>query len=91
MNKNYRKAKRNYWRRAKVSEVLDRFMVWGSSFLALCGDGKRNNWSVLFAQLFYTECPCCIFWRGLSIGFLCGAASMAAVFLAIFAGITAFF
>lgn len=68
INKGYRRAKAQYWKRAYIASILDSIMSFGASFLHICGEGKRNNWSVLLAQLFYTKCPCCLFYRGVTIG-----------------------
>lgn len=51
-----------------VSTFVDEWMTWGASFLYMCTEGKHNNWSILFARVFYTECPCCNFYRGVTVG-----------------------
>lgn len=39
-----------------------------SKLLRLCGNGKKNNWSVRFADYFFVDCGCCLFWRGVMVG-----------------------
>lgn len=78
----YRRAKKRLMFRARIANVLDTVMTEFASHLHMCGEGKKNNWSILFAQIFYTECPCCNFFRGVSVGFvtalaLCGLLALA--------------
>lgn len=40
----------------------------------------NSRWS-LFAELFWIECPVCLFWRGLSFGFFCASALAIALVL----------
>lgn len=70
----YRAAK-VYRRRFKsVQSVIDRAFSFGADRLPLCGNGRRHNWSVMIADAFFVNCPCCIFWRGVVVGFgLCAA------------------
>lgn len=45
--------------------------------LPMCGHGKRHNWSVQFADLFFPAsngCGCCWFWRGIVTGAVLGFA-----------------
>ena len=36
--------------------------------LPFCGNGRRHNASVMFADLFWTDCNCCNFYRGVFVG-----------------------
>jgi hypothetical protein len=64
----YQKVKR--YKRAHVwlSKKIDAFFTWGSNPLPMCGNGKRHNWSVMLADLFFVGCACCIFYRGVIFG-----------------------
>lgn len=65
----YHHAKRWLYRRAVVATWIDDTMSAVAARLPLCGEGKKHNMSILFAQLFFTECPCCLFYRGVTVGF----------------------
>lgn len=64
----YRSAKRLVKVIGAVSDLADAVMTWCASFLGICESGKKVNWFVVFARMFYTECPCCLFYRGVTIG-----------------------
>lgn len=69
----YKSAKRALQRRQRVHVMVDGFFTWGASSMALCGEGRKNNWSILFTDMIFTDCPCCLVFRGMFIGFI-GAA-----------------
>lgn len=79
----YRRAKRWRDRRAKLSEMIDTVLTAAAHKLHMCGQGKHHNWSVLFAQLWFTDCPCCLFYRGVTLGAVVGiaAATVAQLFI----------
>lgn len=64
----YRSAKRLVKVIRFISDVADAVMTWTASFLGICESGKKVNWFVVFARMFYAECPCCLFYRGVTIG-----------------------
>jgi hypothetical protein len=78
-----RRARRWTRRRAKLANFLDTLLTRASVPLHMCGEGKRHNWSVLFADLFFTMCPCCLFYRGVAVGAL-SVALVAALLAAVF-------
>lgn len=47
---------------------LERVLERCSALLRMCGHGKDNNWSVRFADWFFVDCACCLFWRGVGVG-----------------------
>ena len=51
---------------------MERFLEFISKTLGMCGNGPPNNLWVRFAELFFVNCPCCIFWRGFVVGGLVG-------------------
>jgi hypothetical protein len=65
-----RHARKWLRRRAKLANLIDAQLTRAAGRLHMCGEGKRHNWSVLFAELFFTDCPCCLFWRGVTVGAL---------------------
>jgi hypothetical protein len=44
--------------------------------LAMCGHGVRMGWSVRVAELFFTQCACCVFWRGVLVGLMAALAML---------------
>lgn len=68
----YKQAKRFRRKYYLWQSYVDRLFTWGSSRLGMCGDGVRHNWSVMFAELFFLQCPCCLFYRGVTIGAVLG-------------------
>jgi hypothetical protein len=52
---------------AKPLSITD-YLDAASRSLGLCHNGRDMNWSVRFAEYFFVNCPCCIFWRGFTIG-----------------------
>lgn len=62
---------RGYYRtRAFISGYIDSTLTAGAKHLRMCGEGKKNGWSVLFASMWFTDCPCCLFYRGATFGVL---------------------
>ena len=55
-------------RRQFVSDNLDCALTYAASFLKMCGEGPKHNRSMLFAQMWFTDCPCCLFYRGMAAG-----------------------
>ena len=43
-----------------------------SKALGMCGHGKEGNRWVRFAEKFFIDCPCCLFWRGVTVGVVAG-------------------
>lgn len=72
-------------RLARLSAKVDAFMTAASRPLGMCAEkwgdkfGKWNKFSRRFAKIFWTECPCCLFYRGMTIGaaFAAGIAVLA--------------
>lgn len=84
INKGYRQAKKRLSRLGWIAEKIDRVLTKASMPLRMCGEGKRNNWSVMVSRVFYTECTCCLFWRGVTAGAFIAAAIAALVAATIF-------
>lgn len=61
-------ARRKKRFRDKVQRVVDVTLTTVANQFNLCGNGPKNNWSILFADLFFTDCPCCLFYRGVALG-----------------------
>ncbi len=40
--------------------------------LGFCGLGQPDNFAVKIANFFFTDCSCCLFWRGVAVGFIAG-------------------
>lgn len=61
-------------RYAKIAAWIDRFLTAASRPLGMCQERRGahfshwNKFSRRFAKFFYTECPCCLFWRGVTAG-----------------------
>lgn len=68
-----REARRKMRVRQSVAQVLDTFLTWAAAFFKMCGEGPKHGWSILFAQLWFTDCPCCLFYRGVTFGGVLGA------------------
>lgn len=73
------RARSSYRRRALIANFLDSTLTAGAKHLKMCGEGKHNGWSVLFAQMWFTDCPCCLFYRGAFFGLSLGAFIVALV------------
>lgn len=63
-------ARRKTRFRKAVQRVVDATLTTVANQFNLCGNGPRNNWSILFANLFFTDCPCCLFYRGVAFGLI---------------------
>lgn len=70
-------------RRNALASRIDAIFTRGASVLRMCGDGKPHNWSILVADLFFVNCPCCLFWRGVFMGALITSAIAIAIGLLI--------
>lgn len=68
-----RRARRKKRQRDAIRDVLDKFLTDASMHFKMCGEGPKNSWSILFAQLWFTDCPCCLFYRGVTFGGVAGA------------------
>ena len=53
---------------AARAQQIDAIYTWAVGRLPLCGHGRPDGWSVRIADLFYIDCGCCWFWRGVSVG-----------------------
>ena len=52
-----------------IAQRLDVILEWGASALKWCKHSPvHNHWSTLFAQLWFIDCPCCLFYRGVTFG-----------------------
>ena len=45
--------------------------------VGMCGHGARGNVWVRVSEHFFIDCPCCLFWRGVTVGIVSGAAGAA--------------
>lgn len=72
--------------RQSVADALDTVLTAGAKYFKMCGEGPKHSWSILFAQLWFTDCPCCLFYRGMTFGGIVGAfvagAGLGAMYLA---------
>lgn len=61
-------------RHLALANRIDAVLTPIADRLPMCGHGKRHNWSVQFADLFFpgNGCGCCWFWRGITVGAVCG-------------------
>lgn len=65
----------------RVSDVLDNYLEIGASFLKWCKHSDvHNHWSMLFAQLWFIDCPCCLFYRGVTFGIALSMSAAAFIF-----------
>lgn len=64
----YRKAKKNYLRRQRISALMERLFVWGTEVIYGPDGFKRHGPTHLIADMFYVDCHVCIWWRGFIIG-----------------------
>lgn len=57
-------------RHLALASRIDAVLTAVADRLPMCGHGKRHNWSVQFADLFFPGdgCGCCWFWRGITVG-----------------------
>lgn len=67
-----RAARRKHRIRQSVAHVIDTTLTTGAKLLKMCGEGPHHGWSILFAQLWFTDCPCCLFYRGVTLGIVLG-------------------
>lgn len=74
-----REARRKLRIRQSVAHVLDTALTWAAHRTKMCGEGAKHNWSILFAQLWFTDCPCCLFYRGVAFGCFLGASAAGCV------------
>jgi hypothetical protein len=54
----------------RLQAMIDACLTWLAMPLRLCGHGPDMGWSVRIAELFFTDCACCVFWRGVMVGLL---------------------
>lgn len=64
----YRKAKAYRARHYRRAAMIDAGLTAIADRLPFCGNGRRHNASVMFADLFWTDCNCCNFYRGVFVG-----------------------
>lgn len=67
---------RHFW----LAGLIDGTLTAIADRLPMCGHGRRHNWSVQFADLFFPAsngCGCCWFYRGIAVG-AAGAGALAA-------------
>jgi hypothetical protein len=66
--KSHRLRRARWWKRFRtnVHQVIDGIF---SAFLTGYQLPHNSRWS-LFAEMFWVECPVCLFWRGVTFGFL---------------------
>lgn len=81
LSKRVRVARDNKRKRDRIANRLDAFLTWGAERLWMCGEGKKNNWSVLFSVMWFTDCPCCLFYRGVTFGLALALMLLAPVFV----------
>lgn len=64
-----KKARRFKRRHDAIAAFLDKILEAGASKLRWCKHSPvHNHWSALFAQLWFIDCPCCLFYRGVTFG-----------------------
>jgi hypothetical protein len=51
-----------------ANTILDVYLTPLAARLRLCGAGPRHNFSVLLSTVFFTDCACCVFYRGVALG-----------------------
>lgn len=65
----------------RIANVLDYYLEKGASLLEWCGHARvHHHWSTLFAQLWFTDCPCCLFYRGVTFGIAFSMSAAAFIF-----------
>lgn len=74
-------ARRKKRIRDEVQYRLDGLLTTVANQFNLCGNGPKNNWSILFANLWFTDCPCCLFYRGVAFGIVLAVGLLAAAWL----------
>jgi len=47
---------------------LSNFFAWGSKTFTPSWCQSKDHWSSRITQYVFTDCPCCLFFRGLIIG-----------------------
>lgn len=62
------------WFDDKKGNPLDKFFTWGAETFLPTWCSREDHWTARVTDYFFTDCPCCILWRGLSFGFVVGAA-----------------
>ncbi|MBF5080010.1 hypothetical protein F1642_13880 [Paracoccus sp. NBH48] len=61
---------------------LSNFMAWGSRAFLPSWCDTPEHWTSRFMHYLHTSCPCCLFFRGISIGLVFGLGiGLAASFL----------
>lgn len=79
----YRRAKAKLLKRHWLSRKIEYLYQWGTDLIYGPDGFKKHGFTHLFAELFFIDCPVCLFWRGLSVGFAF-TALISLVFVAIF-------
>lgn len=72
-------------------EEIDWEDNWLSNAMAWCSDRfapklckSENHWATVLTLRLFTDCPCCLLLRGVSIGFVGGFISAAIIALTIY-------
>lgn len=75
-----RRARRWKRIRSKIHSFIDWVFETGLMGYQL---PHNSRWS-LFAEMFWVECPVCLFWRGVTFGFLLAGAIALVLFMFLF-------
>lgn len=61
-----------------ADNALSNSMAWASTTLLPGWCSSPEHWAARLTGYLWTDCPCCLLWRGLALGFAAGAAAAAA-------------
>jgi hypothetical protein len=64
-----------------VDNPLSNFFAWASLKFVPGWCQTETHWTSRLAQNLFTDCPCCLLFRGIAIGLVVGTVSSALVFL----------
>lgn len=65
----YVRAKRYRAQHFAWAANIDQILTRAANLLGWCGkDGRRHTPTTQFADLFWVECNCCLFYRGVAVG-----------------------
>lgn len=53
---------------------IDRFFTWGADTLLPKWCQSPEHWTAKVSAYLFTDCPCCLLFRGITVGLVIGAA-----------------
>jgi hypothetical protein len=60
------------WFDDKQGNPLDQLFTWGAETFTPTWCQTEEHWTSRLTDYLYTDCPCCLMWRALIVGFIFG-------------------